>query len=977
MLDISTELGTAIRDSSQYVKPKVIARFANSKYMDNLSVSSNDGSFSGFPNGIEFFTPYQSINTIEEQTFAYAVTDTIDENGVLISPNGNFYVCPDEYSEDEEFGWWSKDVSDGGGNFATDPYVRADFDQRKATSIEVVTAFNYGRIDQYKVEYVNTGDTLTTVGTFNMAVGSTSQEHSLGGVTEIKGVKITVYSTQNASDFARIHEIIPIYEVDISDDVVSFDVNKDRENYEDGSSPVGHLATGSGSLTLSNVSKLYNVDGTSAYAPYINVDTRFDISLGWDVDGLGTYEYVKVGYFYADTWNVESDGMTAIVAVRDRGKFMQETVLGEGYLRADLTAGEGIADLAKIANIPAESIQFQLGHDAQIVKTNPKYYWKLNESGTVGGFGGSFAGEVIAEEQYGLDGAVVGTGVSLGNPGLLSGSNDYSVEFGQVSGSHINLTNNSGLNMTGSFSVSTMFRPSSFPTGSNINHLFGKGSNALSNHNYYAYIKSGSKLVFGFGDGGTARQMEHTAVLQAEEIYSAIFVFDSDANTLSITLDGNTETATGFTQTPNTNTGNLTIGVRNASYSANTDEFDGDMSHFALYDFALTDAQSQRLYESAYAANVPKFNYLYGNEENIWEMMLQWATADLGVFYFDEEENFIYDYRNTLNDSALNNHAVSQYSITEDEDIVSASYDVSLQVNKVIVRSNPITTINSGVQGIWRAETGTSLAITESDALLGVSDTEVVVESTEKPFAWYDTGYIKMGNEIMSYSGKTAYKFTGLERDIYGDGAGDSHPSGTLVREVRVFNIEFSQSPAIGIKRPFITAQIFDKLVDVDVWNVTAFGAEVVVSANEDNTKGTLVILEGTNPDTQEDNFFSIAGIPLIEEVGETEAIDKVESLADNIRKYGNKELLIDNKFIQSESYAQTLASWIISNYGLPVEIVSVDTMGIPQLQLGDKITMTALDQLDIASKDFWIVRKTTAFDGGVRNSMVLRAVPV
>ena len=125
------------------------------------------------------------------------------------------------------------------------------------------------------------------------------------------------------------------------------------------------------------------------------------------------------------------------------------------------------------------------------------------------------------------------------------------------------------------------------------------------------------------------------------------------------------------------------------------------------------------------------------------------------------------------------------------------------------------------------------------------------------------------------------------------------------------------------------------------------------------------------------DNFFSIAGIPLIEEVGETEAVDKVESLIDNIRKYGNKELLIDNKFIQDEAYAQTLATWIISNYGLPVEIVSVDTMGIPQLQLGDRITLSALDQLDITNKEFWIVQKTTAFDGGVRNSMVLRAVPV
>lgn len=1393
MQTISGDLAAAIRDDTQYANAKVIARFADSRYMDNLVVTSNDTSFGEFPLGIEYFKPYQGANTIEEQTFAWGVTDTYDERGNYATANGEYYVMPNEYSEDEEFGWWSKGRSDANGDFGTDPFVRYQFDQRKATSIEVVTAYRHGRIDRYLVDYYDSSNVLTNLGVFNMPVGQTRQSHDLGGVTEIRGVKITVESTQNPFDLARIYEVVPAYDVDVSENVVSFDLNQEREHYDDGSSPIGHIAAGSGSVTFENTEKLFNVDGVSDYANYIRVDTRLDTYVGWDTGGhlyvpgingnyassptpgavanisgdlefiaevsppegqsfyqsqptggnffsthahnfrgyrfkinysgtlttalwtgsagseyvnsaadpafynrtertflkfvrpansadrlfywsedgdtwnqigsvvssgqtgtivpntmdnmvlgagwssgsgeiykgtihsvrvsdggetvlytdfrqaepgttsftdgggnvwtinqsgggavaeiTGGFEYVPVGKFYVDNWSVD-ESMIVNAGVRDRSKFMQETVLDEGYLRADITAGEGIADLAKMAGVADEKIRIHKPYNDYVIERGAKFYWPMNDQGTSGLFGGSFDGEVVEELQEGNNGAIVGTGVSQGNPGLINGSNDYSTNFGQINGSYINLGNDTGLDFDGSqsFSFELMVRFNSFPT-SNRNYLFTKGAGGnLNVYNYWAAIGSSGKITMAVGDGTSEIQLVHDTVLSVGEVYHIITEYNADTDRLGVTINGDDTKIGGVTGVSiYTNSDPVTLGAINPTYTGYVDELDGDMSHFAVYDFVLSAEEKLKAYQYTQVTEIPTYPYFYGSDQTVWETMLEWATADLGTFYFDENEYFNYDFNNSLYEPVLTRHSVSQYSVSDDEEIISGGYQVDLQTNKVIVKQNPITSINTGFQQIWRAESGASLAVTQSVAALGATDTELAVESTGLP-PWPETGYLKVDDEIMSYNGKTGYKFLNLTRgelnntalytpgtagnyastptfseldaitddidiiwygtvEAYGgqqtlvahrssgvanghfqlrlnesnpsavlwmggsfygpggnaltgvpastlrgvrltsvkstrayqfyidrgngweawgngtagpagtafdtstkpltigatgdgterlkgttkqvyvkdgvdgtivasadftdqeigataftDGQGNTwtvnqsgspaaeikksgvpHASGSLVREARRYEIEYSQTPAIAVKRPLITAQWYDGTVDIDFWIADSYKATAWVSANTSNTKGEIAILEGPNPETGQNNYFAISGVPLVEQTGGQEIIDKVESLNDNIRKYGKKELVIDNKFIQTEKRATDLAAFMISNYGTPVSIINLDTTCIPHVELGDRITVTSFDQLDINNKEYWIVGKVTRFDGGVQNSFILR----
>ena len=98
-------------------------------------------------------------------------------------------------------------------------------------------------------------------------------------------------------------------------------------------------------------------------------------------------------------------------------------------------------------------------------------------------------------------------------------------------------------------------------------------------------------------------------------------------------------------------------------------------------------------------------------------------------------------------------------------------------------------------------------------------------------------------------------------------------------------------------------------------------------------------------------------------------------TLDDNIRKYGLKEIVIENEFITDLKHAENLASFIISKMSDPVPVLNLNILPVPKLQLGDRIRISSMDSFDIINGDYWVISTDLAYGSTVTQSLVIRKV--
>jgi hypothetical protein len=135
-------------------------------------------------------------------------------------------------------------------------------------------------------------------------------------------------------------------------------------------------------------------------------------------------------------------------------------------------------------------------------------------------------------------------------------------------------------------------------------------------------------------------------------------------------------------------------------------------------------------------------------------------------------------------------------------------------------------------------------------------------------------------------------------------------------------------------------------------------------------------VLEGNNPVTKLDNFFHVAGIVMSNQEKNKQSIVEIsENYKDNIRKYGERTLEIDNELIQDAQYARDMAQYLLRKYALPVPVLEISTLGLPQLQLGDRIKINTFERLSILNGEYWIMSISNSYNGGIDQKMTLRRV--
>lgn len=303
---LSNSFVNATTAIAQKVKPRIVIQWLDSRHLDNLSVTTNDPHPNTNAGQIGFyFGKEQAFNGIERQSFTWAVAGAKDSDGKTITPDGTWFAMPSILGTDLgntqiggslEYGWWSNSISNSnvhptysGYGFATEPYIQATFDTRKVNRIRIVTSEFYGQISSYLLQVYDASSNLVLSEDGLIKDGSYYQDHKISSslsTQDIAKIKVTIRTTKNPGDRARIQEIIPIYETDITDYVIDYNYSRVRDVHQS-SLPIGGSESAQASITIDNTNKDFNIfNSASLYGPYMKKDLKVEISTGWRVQKL-------------------------------------------------------------------------------------------------------------------------------------------------------------------------------------------------------------------------------------------------------------------------------------------------------------------------------------------------------------------------------------------------------------------------------------------------------------------------------------------------------------------------------------------------------------------------------------------------------------------------------------------------------------------------------------------------------------------
>jgi hypothetical protein len=396
--DLSSDFNTAIASKAQKIKPKVIVTWLDSRHLDNLVVTTNDPHANlSYPNIGFYFQPSQAANGVEKQSFTWGVAGAKDVNGHVIKSDGTWYTMPSLTTSDLsntrldgtlEFGWWSGSVSNStahnsytGYGFTTDPYVDLAFTSRKVNKIRVVTSQYYGQISDYTLQAYDSSLNLITSQSGSIQNDSYYTDHILSSALStqnIAKIRVTVHSTKNPQDYARIQEVVPIFEQDMSDYVISVSVNRTRDVHST-SLPIGGSETSSASISFDNTTKKFNIfDSSSEFGQYMKKDIEVNIYSGWRIKKPSDANLDNVYLTTFLTANANSSATTLLVndlsvfpaggngnhftVILDKGNQSEEIILCSGTTSPNIlnVVSRGYGDTSPKSHALESSVSFEI-----------------------------------------------------------------------------------------------------------------------------------------------------------------------------------------------------------------------------------------------------------------------------------------------------------------------------------------------------------------------------------------------------------------------------------------------------------------------------------------------------------------------------------------------------------------------------------------------------------------------------------------
>jgi hypothetical protein len=483
--------------------------------------------------------------------------------------------------------------------------------------------------------------------------------------------------------------------------------------------------------------------------------------------------------------------------------------------------------------------------------------------------------------------------------------------------------------------------------------------------------------------------VQSNTALSSQEFHHIALTYHAQSKTLSYYLNGVLEADKIITGNIAQSNSDITIGGRGSSFTsqenapATTREMSVD--EFIIYKTALAADQILHRYIESTVSYIPKFPFLYSEDEHLRAAIDNISLADLGRFYIDEENIGRYEHYNRFYEPTIDQHSTVQYTFSDITNIIDGGLNVQLQTNKVVVKVASVAKLSTEPQSLWSAEDKTSLAAVKLTSMIFAEDTSIQVSTTTKP-VFANSGYLAFSKldansvlqtEIVKYNSKSVSSFLNIERGKFGTPVLDEVPADTHIREARYYEVTYDKKPAVAVLPPISTGIIDDEPDSINIlkFESTPYTAKLILSASANIGYDNHVYIQGEDPRSNISYGTGIFGVPVLVTNSAEKVTEQKEMLSDSIRKYGLKEITIESQYITSTDHAQRIARFLIDKTADPVPIININTMCVPKIQLGDRIRISALDSLDIINQDYWVVSQEISYGESLSQSLVIRRV--
>jgi len=192
---------------------------------------------------------------------------------------------------------------------------------------------------------------------------------------------------------------------------------------------------------------------------------------------------------------------------------------------------------------------------------------------------------------------------------------------------------------------------------------------------------------------------------------------------------------------------------------------------------------------------------------------------------------------------------------------------------------------------------------------------------------------------------------------------------GSYVHEVREFDVKFDPAP-VQYSYLFSTNEWYTATLE---YSSDPFGARFIIA----NTSRDTAILLGDDTLTYAGSGSSIKQVLCVLgrdlEVSDAQSIIATDDLA--IRKRGEIDSEIDSDWIQSESMAQDVSSWMTKHWAQGADLITVEVFGNPLIEICDIVSVNYPNRhMATNTHKYYVVGTSNEFsDGGLSTTLTLR----
>lgn len=246
-----------------------------------------------------------------------------------------------------QVGWYGNELSDGSGEFVTNPTLQVNF---PAKPIFGVTLVGDSMLNEYPVAFtikIRTGTTVheTITETTNTELYYT---HT-ASVTSANNILLEISEWSETGTVVKIVEfyssIIRVYEGDV---IKNISVLEERE-IRDSTNPIGNISSNEATIELQNI----NVDNVidpffpgntdSELSTLLKPGRKVVIEFGFPVGAA--IEYIPMGTYWSGDFNIQDNSPTISFTARDRMELLRKNIYDDNEFKSSQDLDDFINDV--------------------------------------------------------------------------------------------------------------------------------------------------------------------------------------------------------------------------------------------------------------------------------------------------------------------------------------------------------------------------------------------------------------------------------------------------------------------------------------------------------------------------------------------------------------------------------------------------------------------------------------------------------